>query len=109
LLEVVGDHVGEEFPEAAPEGIGAGKVMAAGGIEGGPGVDEGDGIAAFAAEAFDVALGEEAGPAGAEEMGLDAELRATSATSSPQESVRTGRQNFRRAWGWMMTSCSMGS
>ena len=39
LFEVVGDHVGEEFPEAAPERIGAGE-LAAGGVEGDVGMEE---------------------------------------------------------------------
>jgi len=57
LLEVVGDHVGEEFPEAAPEGIGAGELFS-GWIEGGWGMEERNGFAAPAVEAFDGALGE---------------------------------------------------
>ena len=85
LFEVVGDHVGEPFPEGAPERIGAGVEGGAGGVEGFPGVDERDGVmAVFAAEAFDESFGVEAGVAGAEERGA-------------------------RAWGWMVTWCSMGS
>jgi hypothetical protein len=70
LFEVVGDHVGEELPEGAPELVGALVEGWAGGVEGFPGVDKGNGVAAvFSAEAFDEAFGVEAGPAGAQEGG----------------------------------------
>jgi hypothetical protein len=58
LFEFVGDSVGEEFPERAPEGIGALVEGWAGRVEGFPGVDDGDAVAAvFAAEAFDEFFG----------------------------------------------------
>src|SRR4051794_21957118 len=69
LLEVIGDHVGEVIPEAAPELIRLGEMVAAGGIEGGPGMDERARVSPAPAEAFDVTLGEFAGVSSMKEHG----------------------------------------
>src|SRR5947207_8050213 len=70
LFEVIGDHVGEEFPERPPDLRGAGKFWT-GGIEGVPGMNQRHGITSVpASQALDESLRKNPGPPRMQECGL---------------------------------------
>ena len=69
LFEVVGEEIGEPGPCAAEDGMGGLEEVAAAGEEGAVLVEDGDGLAALAAEVLDFAFAEEAASAGVVEHG----------------------------------------
>src|SRR5437879_13157818 len=69
LFEVVGEEIGEPGPGAAEDGVWGLEEPGAAGDERAVIVEDGDGLAAFAAEEGDGALAKEAAHAGAMEHG----------------------------------------
>src|SRR4051812_6287383 len=63
LLEVVGDGIGQIFPQRPADRIGGREKAAGGWVEEAAGVEDGDEMAFFSGEAADGALGELAGVA----------------------------------------------
>jgi len=69
LFEMVGEEIGEPGPCAAEDGVGGLEEPGAAGEEGAVVVEDGDGLAAFAAEILNFAFAEEGAEAGAMEHG----------------------------------------